>query len=164
MKNVSELLYGQTSKGKIAPDTYRALPVKLHQAREAFASYFRPIFLKYDLTDPQWRVLRILGAVDQIDTADLAKRSLLLGPSLSRILRDLQARKLIVRHTSTEDARRSFHAITASGRELIEKITPLFAPFYEKLASQISKAEAESLNFLLDRICETFSSNDDASK
>lgn len=152
MKNTSELLYGQAGTGKGLPDVYRALPVKLHQTREAFANCFRPIFLKYDLTDPQWRVLRILSAVDQIDTAALAKRSLLLGPSLSRILRDLQARELIVRYTSKEDARRSFHAITPAGRDLINKITPQFDPFYDQLCSNISEQDVAALNALLDKV------------
>lgn len=152
MKHASEFLYGQTDTGKRLPDMYRALPVKLHQTREAFANCFRPIFLKYDLTDPQWRVLRILSAVEEIDTAALAKRSLLLGPSLSRILRDLQARKLIRRYTSKEDARRFFHAITPAGQQLIDKITPRFGPFYEQLSSHITEEEAATLNTLLDKV------------
>jgi homoprotocatechuate degradation regulator HpaR len=158
MTNSADLLYGQDDARNRAPDAYHALPVKLHQTREAFANHFRPIFLEYDLTDPQWRVLRILSAVEQIDTAALAKRSLLLGPSLSRILRDLHVRKLITRMVSEEDGRRSFHAITATGRLLISQITPQFATFYERISAAMSEDEVATLNALLDRVASTVAS------
>ena len=161
MRNSAELLYGQDGPDQRASDVYRALPVKLHQTREAFANSFRPIFLQYDLTDPQWRVLRILGAVEEIDTAALAKRSLLLGPSLSRILRDLHERSLISRRTSEDDARRFFHAITPEGRSLIDKITPQFTPFYERIAEQMSEAEIATLNGLLDKVAAIVSTTED---
>ena len=65
----------------------RQLPVLLHLTREGAAVRFR-VFLQHDLTDPQWRVLRILSQVDELDVSNLAQRSYLMRESLSRILRD----------------------------------------------------------------------------
>ena len=67
---------------------------------------FRPSLRRHDLTEQQWRILRALAAIDTIEVSELARTAFLLGPSLSRILRDLEARKLIERKTAKTDLRR----------------------------------------------------------
>ena len=61
---------------------------------------FRPSLRNHGLTEQQWRILRALAAVDAIEVTELARVAFLLGPSLSRILRDLEARRLIERRTA----------------------------------------------------------------
>lgn len=127
----------------------RLLPVLLHRAREALSTQFRPIFLIHDLTDPQWRVLRILSNSPGIDTTHLAERSNLLGPSLSRIVRDLSRRELISRSSDPTDARRSFHALTDKGHQAIEEISPYFAPIYDDLKRRLDADQIVELNAAL---------------
>src|ERR1700743_256876 len=78
----------------------RSLPMSLLRAREAVMRQFRPALRKHDLTEQQWRILRALAAIDTIEVTELARTAFLLGPSLSRILRDLDARGLIERKTA----------------------------------------------------------------
>src|SRR6476619_8586408 len=73
----------------------RSLPMSLLRAREAVMRQFRPSLRQHGLTEQQWRILRGLTAVDAIEVTELARMAFLLGPSLSRILRDLEARHLI---------------------------------------------------------------------
>jgi len=73
----------------------RSLPMSLLRAREAVMRQFRPSLRNHGLTEQQWRILRALTAVDTIEVTELARVAFLLGPSLSRILRDLEARDLI---------------------------------------------------------------------
>src|SRR4029078_7910286 len=75
----------------------RSLPMSLLRAREAVMRQFRPSLRRHDLTEQHWRILRALTAVDTIEVTELARVAFLLGPSLSRILRDLEARDLIER-------------------------------------------------------------------
>ena len=75
----------------------RSLPMSLLRAREAVMRQFRPSLRNHGLTEQQWRILRALAAVDAIEVTELARVAFLLGPSLSRILRDLEARELIER-------------------------------------------------------------------
>jgi homoprotocatechuate degradation regulator HpaR len=124
----------------------RQLPVLLHRTREALAVHFRKIFLQHDLTDPQWRVLRLLAQVEEIDVSNLAQRSYLMRTSLSRILRDLAARELIVRRTSSTDGRRFFHALTFKGRRLIDEVSPSFNPVYKEIESRFGIGRIEDLN------------------
>src|SRR5579862_3252337 len=81
----------------------RSLPMSLLRAREAVMRQFRPSLRQHGLTEQQWRILRALSAVDAIEVTELARTAFLLGPSLSRILRDLDARGLIDRKTAKTD-------------------------------------------------------------
>lgn len=132
----------------------RQLPVLLHRAREALAMHFRKVFIEHDLTDPQWRVLRILNECEEVDVANLARRSYLMGPSLSRILKDLGARGLIVRHVSSEDARRFFHALTPKGRRLLNDVSPEFNPVYRDLELRLGLERIRRLNASLAELLE----------
>src|SRR6202035_6025523 len=84
----------------------RSLPMSLLRAREAVMRQFRPSLRNHGLTEQQWRILRALTAVETIEVTELARVAFLLGPSLSRILRDLEASHLIERWTAQADPRR----------------------------------------------------------
>jgi hypothetical protein len=60
-----------------------------------------------------------LAAIDAIEVTELARVAFLLGPSLSRILRDLEARQLIERKAAKSDLRRAVVSITPKGLKLI---------------------------------------------
>src|SRR5436853_6290640 len=93
----------------------RSLPMSLLRAREAVMRQFRPSLRHHGLTEQQWRILRALTAVDAIEVTELARTAFLLGPSLSRILRDLEARDLIERRTPEADLRRGEVSISPKG-------------------------------------------------
>lgn len=124
----------------------RRLPVLLHRAREAFSAQFRGVFLQHDLTDPQWRVLLLIQHDPDQDISDLVRSSFLLGPSLSRILRDLAARGLILRKPDPQDARRAFHSLTPEGEILIAEVRPCFDPIYEGMTAQLDERQVRDLN------------------
>ena len=90
---------GRAGEGRGVPmrEFSRSLPMSLLRAREAVMRHFRPSLRNHGLTEQQWRILRALTAVDTIEVTELARVAFLLGPSLSRILRDLEARDLIER-------------------------------------------------------------------
>src|ERR1035441_10229334 len=83
-----------------------SLPMSLLRAREAVMRQFRPSLRNHALTEQQWRILRALASIDAIEVTELACVAFLLGPSLSRILRDLEARHLIERRGAKGDLRR----------------------------------------------------------
>jgi homoprotocatechuate degradation regulator HpaR len=156
MKAKAPVLYATHGHEEgVRQSDYRVLPVKLQQAREALMMNFRPIFQASDLSDAQWRVLRVLCSVEQIDTSALAKRALLLGPSLSRILKDLEQRGLIVKKASPQDSRRSFHRVASAGRKLVAATSPKLDPVFVKLAAGLSAGEVKQLNRLLDSVVST---------
>ena len=101
----------------------RSLPMSLLRAREAVMRQFRPSLRNHGLTEQQWRILRALTAVEAIEVTELARVAFLLGPSLSRILRDLEARHLIERRAAKADLRRGMVSISAKGlNRMTEKL------------------------------------------
>jgi len=131
---------------------FRDLPVKIHRTREAFTAQFKETFQLHDISDQQFRVLRILSRRDMLETGQLAQLSMLLGPSLSRIVKDLIAKGLVTRHNTSSDGRVYHHRLTAKARELVDSIIPEFDPLYEGLAERMTKDEVLQLNQLLDKL------------
>lgn len=101
-----------------------SIPAMLMRAREAVMARVRPTLRAYDVTEPQWRVLRTLSTVEEVEVTQLAEMVFLLPSSLSRILRDLGARGLIQRRTSEQDLRRGLVSISDQGMALIEAALP----------------------------------------
>ncbi|MEI9965845.1 MAG: homoprotocatechuate degradation operon regulator HpaR [Caulobacteraceae bacterium] len=102
----------------------QSIPAVLMRAREVVMARVRPVLRAYGLTEPQWRVLRTLGSLDEIEVTQLAEMVFLLPSSLSRILRDLGERGLVRRRTSLADLRRGLVSASPEGMAMIEAVTP----------------------------------------
>lgn len=130
-------------------DFSRSLPMSLLRAREAVMRQFRPSLRNHGLTEQQWRILRALTAVEAIEVTDLARVAFLLGPSLSRILRDLEARQLIERRTQKADLRRAVVSITAKGLKLIEAVAPTSEAIYAEITGRFGARKLAELQDML---------------
>lgn len=105
-------------------DFSQSLPMALMRARERVMREFRPLLGEHDLSEQQWRTLRALAASDdRLEVADLASRTFLLGPSMSRILSNLEGRGLVDRAAGA-DQRRALIGLTVRGHELVAKVAP----------------------------------------
>ena len=113
--------------------THRNLPQLLLKARDALMSHFRPVLNHFGVTEQQWRILRALAGVETIEVTELARSAYLLGPSLSRILRDLEQRGLIERRSVKTDLRRGLVSISAEGLRLIEAVAPSSEAIYAEM-------------------------------
>jgi len=127
----------------------RSLPMSLLRAREAVMRQFRPSLRNHGLTEQQWRILRALTAVDTIEVTELARVAFLLGPSLSRILRDLEARQLIERRTAKADLRRAVVSISAKGLKLIEAVAPTSEAIYAEITNRFGARKLAELQDML---------------
>ncbi len=130
-------------------DFQHSLPMELLKAREAAMSRFRPMLRQHGLTEQQWRVIRTLAAYQKIDASELAKRSFLLSPSLTRILQFLERAKLIKRASDENDQRRSVFALTAKGRRIYDEVGPDSELLYTAIESQFGADKLETLYKLL---------------
>jgi homoprotocatechuate degradation regulator HpaR len=127
----------------------RSLPMSLLRAREAVMRQFRPSLRNHGLTEQQWRILRALTAVDTIEVTELARVAFLLGPSLSRILRDLEARDLIERRTAEADLRRGVVSISSKGLKLIEAVAPNSEAIYAEITNRYGARKLGELQDML---------------
>ena len=132
--------------------------MSLLRAREAVMRHFRPSLRRHGLTEQQWRILRALTSVDAIEVTELARMAFLLGPSLSRILRDLEARQLIERRTAKADLRRAVVSISQKGLKLIEQVAPTSEAIYAAITRCYGAHELAELQAMLGTLEESLSS------
>ena len=122
------------------PPTSRSLPIALIRAREGVMSPIRDMLSKSDITEQQWRVLRVLDDHGPMDAKTLASRASLLFPSLTRIATTLREKGLIRQTRDNDDRRRQIVEITPSGTKIIEDnaadATQIVADFKTKLGAE----------------------------
>jgi len=136
-------------------DFEHSLPMELLKAREAAMARFRPMLREHGLTEQQWRVIRALADFDKIDASELAKRSFLLAPSLTRILQHLESEKLLKRSADSNDQRRSVLTLTASGRKLFSQVAPDSASLYDDIERSFGGERLDLLYELLEEFHQT---------
>jgi len=131
-------------------DFSRSLPMALMRAREAVMRGFRPSLSEHDLTEQQFRVLRALdSARGPVEFAHLAAQTFLLGPSLSRIVSNLENRRLVAKTPVLHDGRRSNVTITSDGRNLVSVIAPHSERQYATIEAAVGEQRLEELYELL---------------
>lgn len=124
----------------------RSLPMALLRAREATMRRFRPMLAEHELTEQQWRVLRALAASGApLDVGRIAEDTFLLGPSLSRILVNLEGRALVLRTTVADDQRRAAISLTDAGLALVAEIAPNSEAIYAQIEAAFGAERLASL-------------------
>lgn len=115
----------------------QSLPMALLVARETTMQRFRPMLADFGLTEQQWRVLRALASSDQpLEVTQVAARTELLPPSVSRILARLVDDELIERTTVEHDQRRATLRLTRKGRGLVTRVAPHSERIYAEIEAE----------------------------
>ena len=135
--------------------TGQTLPIALLRARETVMERFRPMLHRHDVTEQQWRVLRVLDEAGVMDASDLAKGAAILAPSLSRILKTLETRGLIEMHKDPGDGRRAVIRLSATGATFLAEAAQESAEIYAEIESLLGRDRIESLLDDLDSLIVT---------
>jgi homoprotocatechuate degradation regulator HpaR len=131
-------------------NTRRSLPIALLRAREAVMTHFRPMLAEHDITEQQWRVIRILAERGMVDASEMADRAFILAPSLTRIIRSLEERGIISKAKDENDGRRVLLQITPAGLAIIDEVAPESRLIYDKLEKRFGRERIEQLLSMLD--------------
>lgn len=140
--------------------TTRSLPIALLRARELLMQRFRPMLLAHDVTEQQWRVLRVLAETEGMDAGDLAARACILAPSLSRISKALEGRGLIAVSRDPVDGRRSIIRLTEEGFAFIGRVAPESARIYAEIEEKVGHARIETLLDEIDALMQDLAPED----
>lgn len=124
----------------------------LHRTLDGVMPNFRDLFARYNLTEQQWRVLRVLWSSKKVTSAELSIRTLLPAPSLVGIIDRLEKKELVARVRSVEDRRVVYVVATAQGRALEEEVTPQVTKIDENLRSRVTPEEWRAMEETLARI------------
>lgn len=111
---------------------------------------FRPILAQHGVSEQQWRVIRVLGEQSPLDATELAERASILAPSLTRIIKALEERKLITRGKVEGDGRRVMLSIAPKGQVLISEVSPESSAIYDDVQRRIGHERYEQLLDLLE--------------
>jgi homoprotocatechuate degradation regulator HpaR len=127
-------------------DFDHSLPMLLLRAREAAMSRFRPHLLRHGITDQQWRILRVLMEHNGSDAKELARRTLILKPSLTGILDRMQRDGLVERRRNPDDGRRSGLFLTRRARAIYGRVAPRSELEYLRMQRRMAGGRWETLH------------------
>jgi homoprotocatechuate degradation regulator HpaR len=131
------------------PTIRASLPIALLRAREALMGPIREMLVHSDLTEQQWRVLRVLQEFGELEGARLAERACLLPPSLSRILAGMEKRGLVVRTRHENDRRRQLFRLSEGGIGLLDQNATRAMKIAEDTRSKLGDDKIDDLLALL---------------
>ena len=114
----------------------------------------QPVFARFGISSAQWGVLLYLHAAGEqglqgLRLIDLSHRLLTRPPTLGCVVDRLERAGLVRRHGSPYDMRAKQVALTAKGRELVERILVVHARQIDTVLKVLSPAEQAELHRLL---------------
>lgn len=140
-----------TTTHPLQSDLDTMLPLSLLRVREVFMERIRPILAAADISEAQWRVLRVLDMMGPTDFGEVASLAVLQRSSLSRIVKELTSRGWVDTVANPGDARRMSVSITADGST---QVASLFAPISEAYAAIANEAGDPALGKLRTALAE----------
>ena len=90
--------------------------------KRPIASRVRDVLNKKGVSSAQWQVINFLAAKKELRADELAEGAGVLGPSLSRIKRDLINAGILISENSTNDDRALKIRLTKSGKSLYKSL------------------------------------------
>jgi DNA-binding MarR family transcriptional regulator len=114
-------------------------------------------FARFGISGSQWGVLRNLLRAEQeglpgLRLTDLSERLLIRPPSVTGVVDRLERAGLVERHGSPTDLRAKRAALTARGRQLVERVFSFHGEQMERVLGGLTGAEQSELQALLRRL------------
>jgi homoprotocatechuate degradation regulator HpaR len=136
-------------------DFSHTLPIRLLRARQAAVNQFQPIFRQYNVTEQQWRVLRMVTSAGSMTAGELSKSIFVSMPSLSRIMQSLEKRHLIRRRSDRGDLRKTMISPTPAGQAMVAEAAIWSDTRYREIAEWFGRDRLQELQLLLDDLVQT---------
>lgn len=129
------------------------LGVQFNQLGQAWRREVDEELQSFGMTDATWRPLFHLGRLgDGIRQKDLAQALGIEGPSLVRLLDNLEAQKLVERHESRNDRRSKELRMTEAGRALLWRVQQVADSVAADLVKDVNEADLDSCFRVLEQI------------
>ncbi|MFG6668214.1 homoprotocatechuate degradation operon regulator HpaR [Halomonas sp. HNIBRBA4712] len=130
------------------------MTLALLQARESAMDFFRPHLNSNNITEQQWRVIRILWQAEEqtLESYQLAELACILRPSLTGVLVRLEQNGLVTRWKPENDQRRLCVTLTPKGNELFDSMKGEMMRQYHKIQQRLGPEKYRTLMKLLDEV------------
>lgn len=105
-----------------------------------------------DITVDQWGILNLLWEADGQTPVELARRADKDKPNVTRLLKILEDKKLVVRQPDAKDRRSHRIHLTDAGAALKDKLLDLGVTCMEQACLGLTRQEVATLKLLLNRV------------
>lgn len=105
-----------------------------------------------DISLSEWRVLAVMSNPDVTTQKDVLEAMGLDKGQVSRTLKRLETRQLIIMTSSTGDQRKRHVALSPKGQDLVQMILPIMKRRQAHLQSDLSAEEVNQLFELLNKL------------
>ncbi|MCS2607853.1 homoprotocatechuate degradation operon regulator HpaR [Halomonas dongshanensis] len=131
-----------------------SMTLALLQARESAMDFFRPHLNRNNITEQQWRVIRILWQAEEqtLESYQLAELACILRPSLTGVLVRLEQNGLVTRWKPENDQRRLCVTLTPKGNELFDSMKDEMMRQYHKIQQRLGPEKYRTLMKLLEEV------------
>ncbi len=109
---------------------------------------------RFGLTMNQWRAMVIISNEAGITAKGIGERALLDKMTVSRALKGLHGRGLILSHPSQTDSRRRELSLTQTGRDIYEEVLPIARRYEDELLGALTAPQKASLDKVIKRLME----------
>lgn len=125
--------------------------LNLMRTADVFGLRFTRLFREFDLTPPQYNILRILRGEggEGLPCLEIAGRMVTCAPDITRLIDRLEKAGLVARDRSTSDRRVVFVRITPKGLDVLDRLDGPVLDLHRRLISHLSNNEMAELNRLL---------------
>lgn len=132
----------------------------LAAASDAASAQFHAEVRKAGLRVPEWRVLACLNDADGAMITQLARIALVEQSRLTRIIIQMEERKLVRRQSDPKDGRRVRVYLTDIGRDLAQKLVPQARTHEQELLALLEGQQGEMLKPALQALLEALEGAD----
>ncbi len=129
------------------------LPYRLSVLSNAVSGKIAKIYeQEFELSVWQWRIIAVLGEREGLTSTEVAQRTLMDKPTVSRAAASLIERGILERHIDRDDRRRAPMRLTDEGQAIYAAIMPRAVESERELLDALSPDEAATLHHLLSRL------------
>ena len=107
---------------------------------------------EFELSVWQWRIIAVLGEREGLTSTEVAQRTLMDKPTVSRAAASLIERGILERNIDTDARRRAPMRLTDEGQAIYAAVIPRAIESERELLAAITAEEAETLHRLLSRL------------
>lgn len=124
------------------------------RSSKLFASKFNHVMRPAGLNKSAWMALYYIHENQELNQRALAELIGITGPSMVKIVTQIQTNDLVTVTPSATDKRERMLTLTATGQQLLDKTIPLAENFQEKVTAGISQEDLNTVAWAMDKMVE----------
>lgn len=134
------------------PDISTSVGFLLAKAYQRACALYKEEFEGYDITPPQFGLLRFLWEEDGITQVELSNRSQIDRTTIGGLIDRLEQSGLLQRRPHPDDRRAHLICLTEAGRKLEQELMPLGDEVQRRILATLTPDEVQALLSILQKL------------